>query len=89
MVDVGFDELLVFPEATPAERVNEAAGERLLTGEHYQSSAQLFIFRSGGRGFLASMVTSDVFVHEVQNATVGPDVRIIDPGREQLSVLVD
>ena len=75
VVDVEFDELMVFPETTPAGRVNEAAGATLLNGKYYQSSTQptqLFLFRAGGAGVLAAMVSSDVFAHEVQNATFGP-----------------
>ena len=87
VVDVEFDELMVFPEATPAERVNEAAGTKLLTGKYYQSSTQLFLFRAGGAGVLAAMVSSDVFAHEVQNATFGPEVRIVAPGGKQLITL--
>ena len=87
VVDVEFDELMVFPEATPAERVNEAAGTRLLNGKYYQSSTQLFLFRAGGVGVLAAMVSSDVFAHEVQNATFGPEVRIVAPGGKQLITL--
>lgn len=87
VVDVEFDQLMVFPEATPAERVNEAAGTTLLNGKYYQSSTQLFLFRAGGAGVLAAMVSSDVFAHEVQNATFGPEVRIVAPGEKQLITL--
>ena len=87
VVDVEFDELMVFPEATPAERVNEAAGTRLLNGKYYQSSTQLFLFRAGGAGVLAAMVSSDVFAQEVQNATFGPEVRIVAPGGKRLITL--
>lgn len=87
VVDVEFDELMVFPETTPAERVNEAAGTKLLNGKYYQSSTQLFLFRAGGAGVLAAMVSSDVFAHEVQNATFGPEVRIVAPGGKQLITL--
>lgn len=87
MVDVEFNELMVFPETTPAERVNEAAGTRLLNGKYYQSSTQLFLFRAGGAGVLAAMVSSDVFAHEVQNASFGPEVRIVAPGGKQLITL--
>ncbi|MGP9536471.1 hypothetical protein ACT3SP_00565 [Brachybacterium sp. AOP43-C2-M15] len=89
VAEVDFDELMVFPETTPAERVNEAAGGKLLNGKYYQSSAQLFLFRSGGVGVLASMVSSDVFEHEVHNATFGPAVRIVAPGDQQLITLDD
>lgn len=84
-----FDQLMVFPEGTPAERVNEAAGGELLNGEYYQSSTQLFLFRADGRAVLASMISSDVFEHEVQNATFGPEVRIVAPGDQQLVTLQD
>ena len=90
VVDVEFDELMVFPETTPAGRVNEAAGATLLNGKYYQSSTQptqLFLFRAGGAGVLAAMVSSDVFAHEVQNATFGPEVRIVAPGGKQLITL--
>ncbi len=33
------------------------------------------------------MVSSDVFEHEVQNATFGPEVRIVAPGERQLITL--
>lgn len=84
---VEFDELLVFPEGAPAERVNEAAGGKLLNGKYYQSSAQLFLFRVGERAVLAAMIASDVFEHEIQNATFGPEVRIVAPGDQQLVTL--
>lgn len=84
---VAFEDLLVFPEGTPADRVNEAAGGELLSGRYYQSSTQLFLFRSGGRAVLAAMIASDVFEHEVQNATFGPEVRIVAPGDQQLITL--
>ena len=90
VVDVEFDELMVFPETTPAGRVNEAAGATLLNGKYYQSSTQptqLFLFRAGGVGVLAAMVSSDVFAHEVQNATFGPEVRIVAPGGKRLITL--
>lgn len=87
VVDVEFDELMVFPETTPAERVNEAAGTRLLNGKYYQSSTQLFLFRADGAGVLAAMVSSDVVAHEVQNATFGPEARIVAPGGKQLITL--
>lgn len=80
---------MVFPEGTPAERVNEAAGGKLLNGKYFQSSTQLFLFRTGGRGVLAAMVSADVFEHEAQNATFGPEVRIIAPGDQQLVTLED
>ncbi len=60
---------------------------QLLNGKCYQSSAQLFLFRAGGAGVLAAMVSSDVFAHEVQNATFGPEVRIVAPGGKQLITL--
>ena len=87
VVDAEFDQLMVFPETTPAARVNEAAGTTLLTGKYYQSSTQLFLLRAGGAGVLAAMVSSDVFAHEVQNATFGPEVRIVAPGGKQLITL--
>lgn len=87
VVGVEFDELLVFPEGTPAERVNEAAGGELLNGKYYQSSAQLFLFRTDQRAVLAAMISSDVFEHEIQNATFGPEVRIVAPGDQQLVTL--
>lgn len=87
VVDVEFDQLMVFPEATPAGCVNKAAGTKLLTGKYYQSSTQLFLLRAGGAGVLAAMVSSDVFAHEVQNATFGPEVRIVAPGGKQLITL--
>ena len=87
VVDVEFDELMVFPETTPAGRVNEAAGATLLNGKYYQSSTQLFLLRAGGAGVLAAMVSSDVFAHEVQNATFGPEVRIVAPGGKRLITL--
>lgn len=89
IVEVDFDELLVFPEGARAERVNDAAGGQLLRGEYYQSSTHLFLFRSAGRAVLAAMVSSDVFEYEVQNATFGPDVKIIAPGDQQLITLAD
>lgn len=87
IVGVEFDDLLVFPEGTPAERVNEAAGGELLGGKYYQSSTQLFLFRAGGSAVLAAMISSDVFEHEIQNATFGPEVRIVAPGDQQLVTL--
>ena len=65
----------------------EAAGTTLLNGKYYQSTTQLFLFRAGGAGVLAAMVSSDVFAHEVQNATFGPEVRIVAPGGKQLITL--
>ncbi|GAA4519174.1 hypothetical protein GCM10023160_02500 [Brachybacterium paraconglomeratum] len=89
IVGIEFDDLLVFPEGTPAGRVNEAAGGELLGGKYYQSSAQLFLFRTGGRATLAAMISSDVFEHEVQNAAFGPEVRIVALGDRQLVTLED
>lgn len=87
IVDVDFEELLVLPEGTSTERVNEAAGGKLLNGKYYQSSTQLFLFRADGRAVLAAMISSDVFEHEVQNATFGPYVRIVAPGGQTLITL--
>lgn len=89
ITQIQFDDLMVFPEGTSAERVNEAAGGKLLNGKYYHSSTQLFLFRPGGRGVLAAMVSADVFEHEVQNATFGPEVRIVAPGDQQLVTLED
>lgn len=89
LVDVPFDELLVFPETTPSGRINDAAGSRLLKGKYYLSSTQLFLFRQGGRGVRAVMVSPDVFQHEVQNARFGPQVRLMAPGGKRLITLKD
>lgn len=89
LVDVPFDELLVFPETTPAGRINDAAGTRLLKDKYYLSSTQLFLFRQGGRGVRAVMVSPDVFQHEVQNARFGPRVRVVAPGGKRLMTLKD
>lgn len=89
ITQIQFDDLMVFPEGTSAQRVNEAAGGELLNGKYYQSSTQLFLFRTGGRAVLAAMVSADVFEHEVQNATFGPEVRIVAPGDRQLVTLED
>lgn len=89
LVDVPFDELLVFPETTPSGRINDAAGTRLLKGKYYLSSTQLFLFRQGGRGVRAVMVSPDVFQHEVQNARFGPRVRVVAPGGKRLMTLKD
>lgn len=89
LVDVPFDELLVFPETTPSGRINDAAGSRLLKGKYYLSSTQLFLFRQGGRGVRAVMVSPDVFQHEVQNARFGPQVRVVAPGGQRWMTLKD
>lgn len=89
VTEVDFDELLVFPEGATAERVNEAAGGELLNGEYYLSSSQLFLFRNGGAAVLAARISSDVFEHEIQNATFGPGVRIVAPGGKSLITLED
>ena len=89
LVDVPFDELLVFPETTPAGRINDAAGTRLLQDQYYLSSTQLFLFRQGGRGVRAVMVSPDVFQHEVQNARFGAQVRLLAPGGKRLMTLKD
>ena len=89
LVDVPFDELLVFPETTPAGRINDAAGTRLLKDKYYLSSTQLFLFRQGGRGVRAVMVSPDVFQHEVQNARFGAQVRLLAPGGKRLMTLKD
>ncbi len=89
LVDVPFDELLVFPETTPAGRINDAAGTRLLKDKYYLSSTQLFLFRQGGRGVRAVMVSPDVFQHEVQNARFGAQVRLLAPGGKRLITLKD
>lgn len=88
-VEVEFEDLLVFPEATEVSRINEAAGFELMTGTYYHSSAQLFLFRRGGRAVLGAMVAADCFEHEVMNASFGPDVRLVGPGGERLITLRD
>lgn len=89
IVDVDFDELLVFPMMSRAEHVNEAAGTELVTGAYYTSSAQLFLFRRAGAAVLAAMVTADTLDHEVMNASFGPDVQLEGPGGGELITLRD
>src|SRR5690606_15457433 len=48
IVDIDFDEVMVLPEGTPAEHVNDAAGTTLLNGKYCLSSTQLFLFRAEG-----------------------------------------
>lgn len=88
-VDVEFDDLLVFPEMAEVSRINEAAGFELLTGTHYPSSTQLFLFRRDGRAVLAAMVAADCFDHEVMNASFGPDVLLSGSGGDRLITLRD
>ena len=89
LVDIGFEDLVIIPEGTPAERVHEVAGTTLLSGEYYHSSTQLFLFRASGTAVLAAMVAADVFEHEIRNATFGPGVRLVGEGGQSLITLRD
>lgn len=89
LVDVDFEDLVVVPEGTPRARVNELAGGELVRGEHYQSSTQLFLFRSGARAVLAAMVVSDVFDGEVLSRTFGPEATLVGAGRSALVIIED
>lgn len=79
LTDFTWDEMGVVPEGTTASAIEGCFGARIIRGERYVSSANLFVFREGGRVVRAIMVVADRFnpsgscVLYDTSVTVAPD----------------
>jgi hypothetical protein len=76
MTNFEWDGLRIFAEGTPAAMINSYVGGEVIRRNHYESSANLFVFTHGGKPVRLLMMSGDFLTRDRPDMTYGPEVRL-------------